>query len=67
MNTDDFVKQIIHRLENPYSAPAIIARPANPQPEPMEMIDGQPDELLEIVTPDGKVCAYILRSYWDVL
>lgn len=67
MQADDFAKCLIHRLEHPETAPAIIVRPMKPQPIDAPLIDGQPDVALEIATPDGGVLMHVWRSMWDAI
>jgi hypothetical protein len=65
MNADELAKRVVDRLENPQDVPAIIWRVVPTDDPPVS--DGQQDDLLTAITPDGKVICYCWRSYWDAI
>jgi hypothetical protein len=66
MNTNDFAKRIIERIKNPQEIPSMIVRVLPSGDDPL-MIEGEPDDLLEVVTPNGSIVGQFWRSYWDAL
>jgi hypothetical protein len=65
MNADELAKRTIDRVQNPQAVPAIIWRVVSSVPPEAPMIDNQPDEIIECVTPDGRLLGRWLKSQID--